>query len=133
MAIDGRKSVVLVLLYLSAAFDTIDHGIMWSRLERPKEKHLAWFDSYLPTRFQCISVEEALSEVLCLLFGMQQGLILGPLLFIIYTLPLFRMKNIYGIQIHTYANDTQLYVSYGVTNMEQKLLSVYKLHCDIQS
>ena len=139
MAIDGRKAVVLVLLDLSAAFDTIDHEIMCCRLERLlglRGKPLAWFRSYLAARSQCVSVEEALSEVLCLLFGVPQGSVLGPILFIIYTIPLSRIAQRYGIQIHMYADDTQLYVSYDVTDMEQRQEVIERLeNCisDIQS
>jgi len=91
VAIEERKAVILVLLDLSAAFDTINHEIMCSRLERLLGligKPLAWFRSYLVARTQCVSVEEALSEVLCLLFEVPQGSVLGPILFIIYTMPL---------------------------------------------
>ena len=53
MTINRLKAVILVLLDLSAAFDTIDHEIMCSRLERPlglSEKPLAWFPLYLDAR-----------------------------------------------------------------------------------
>ena len=53
MTIDGRKGVILVLLDLSAAFNTIDYEIMCSRLESLlglSEKPLAWFRSYLDAR-----------------------------------------------------------------------------------
>ena len=139
MAIDGRKAVILVLLDLSAVFDTVDHEIMCRRLERLlglRGKPLAWFRSYLTARSQCVSVEEALSEILCLLFGVPQGSVLGPILFTIYTLPLSKIADRHGIQIHMYADDTQLYVSYDVTDMEQRQeVSVRLEKCisDIQS
>jgi len=139
MAIDGRKAVVLVLLNLSVAFNTIYPEITCSRLERPlglSGKPLAWFRSYLAARTQCVSVEEALSEVLCLLFGVPQGSVLGPVLFITYTMPLSRIAQIYGIQIHMYADDTQLYESYDVTDMEQRQEVTERLEnyiSDIQS
>ncbi|KAK2161945.1 hypothetical protein LSH36_107g05089 [Paralvinella palmiformis] len=122
MTIDGRKAVVLVLLDLSAAFDTIDHEITCSRLERLlglSGKRLAWFRSYLAALTQCVSVEEALSEVLCFLFGMPRGSVLGLILFIIYAIPLAKLAQRYAIQIHMYADNTQLYGSYDVTDMEQ--------------
>ena len=123
MAIYGRKAVIRVLLDLSAAFDTVDHEIMCRRLERLlglRGKPLAWFRSDLTARSQCVSVEEALSEILCLLFGVPQDSVLGPILFTIYTLPLSKIADRHGIQIHMYADDTQLYVSYDVTDMEQR-------------
>ena len=96
MAVDGRKAVVLVLLDLSAAFDTVDHVIMCRRLENLlgiRGKALDWFVSYLSARSQCVSVEEALSDMLCLIFGVPQGSVLGPILFAIYTLPLSRIAS----------------------------------------
>ena len=96
MAVDGRKAVVLVLLDLSAAFDTVDHVIMCRRLEHLlgiRGKALDWFVSYLSARSQCVSVEEALSDMLCLIFGVPQGSVLGPILFAIYTLPLSRIAS----------------------------------------
>jgi len=53
MTIDRRKVVILVLLDLSAAFNTIDYEIMCSRLESLlglSEKPLSWFRSYLDAR-----------------------------------------------------------------------------------
>ena len=133
MAIDGRKAVVLVLLDLSSAFDTIDHEIMCSRLERSLGLS---GNHYLAARSQCASVEESLSEVLCLLFGVPQGSVLGLILFIIYTMPLSRIAQRYGIQMHMYADNTQSYVSYDVTDMEQRQEIIERLeNCisDIQS
>ena len=55
---DMLMAVILVLLDLSAAFDTIDNEIMCSRLERLlglSKKTLAWFRSYLAARTQCVS------------------------------------------------------------------------------
>ena len=55
-----------------------------------------------------------------LLFGVPQRSVIGPVLFIIYTLPLARTVHGHGIQIHVYANDTQPYVSYDVTDIEHR-------------
>ena len=133
MGINGKKAVILVLLDLSVAFDTVDHMIMCRRLEQflgLRGKVLEWVRSYLTMRSQCVCVEEALSEVLSLLFGVPQGSVLGPILFTIYTLTLSKIALRHGIQTHMYADDTQLYISYDVTDSGKKQESIDKMeHC----
>ena len=107
--------VILVLLDLSAAFDTIDHGILLDKLLRDFGicgKALGWFKSYLKNRFFCVKIDKALSDFLCLLFGVPQGSLLGPILFILYIKFLQRIASKYGLSIQLYADDSQLYISF---------------------
>ena len=60
MAVDGGCAAFLVLLDLSAAFDTIDHNILLSRLHTTfgiSDVALAWISSYLRDRVQCVQVK----------------------------------------------------------------------------
>ena len=123
MSIDQHKAVVLVLLDLSAAFDTIDHGVLFSRLKVMfglSGNVLDWFKSYLGQRTQRVSVHDVLSDPICLLCGVPQGSVLGPLIFTLYTRPLGMIAQKYGVGYHFYADDTQLYVSLDLT-MNQNL------------
>jgi len=81
---------VLVLLVLTAVFDTLDHTVLISRLESYvgiPGPILNWFKSYLTNRSSAV-VGDAFSSCASLSCGVRQGSILGPILFSLYMLPL---------------------------------------------
>ena len=90
-SLDTRKHVVLVLLDLSAAFDTIDHDLL-AELDRigVRGDALCWLASYLTDRTQCVNVDGHLSCNIQLRHGVPQGSVLGPLLFSVYCAGLSR-------------------------------------------
>ena len=82
---DGRVTA-LVLLDLIAAFDTVDHRILLSRLEADigiKGTALRWCESYLRERAQCVRVGESTSDTVNLNYSVPQGSVLGPQWFVI--------------------------------------------------
>ena len=106
---------LLVFLDLSSAFDTVDHEILLNRLESLfgiSETALSWFKSYLSDRKQYVSIDGVSSSDYELKYGVPQGSCLGPLLFTLYTSPLFKLIKEHLPNIHCYADDTQLYLSF---------------------
>ena len=88
---DSGKISILVLLDLSAAFDTIDHQILIGRLSSwigLSGSALDWFRSYLKNRDYFVNINNFQSERITLSSGVPQGSILGPLLFNLHMLPL---------------------------------------------
>ena len=70
---------------------------------------LNWIKSYLQNRHQCVQIGDVVSYKVHLSSGIPQGSVLGPLLFLIYILPLKNIIDQYNINRHGYADDTQLY------------------------
>ena len=96
LASDSGKVSLLTLLDLSAAFDTIDHSILLTRLEYTFGIHntaLAWFKSYLYDRFQTVSVNNMQFDPVKLSCGVPQGSVLGPVLFTLYATRLASIIN----------------------------------------
>ena len=80
------------ILDLSAALDTIDHNILLSRLEHVFGMHgtaLQWFFPYLSTRIQTVSIKNVKSDPAPVPYVVPRGSVLGSVLFVLYTTPLF--------------------------------------------
>ena len=98
LSLSKGMPTALVLLDLSAAFDTIDHDTLLSCLSARfgfAGSALKWFRSYLQDHFQSVKICSSLSNLFKLKFGVPQGSVLGPLLFSLYTTPLVKsLENI---------------------------------------
>ena len=114
--IDKHGVSILVMLDLSAAFDTVDHDVLLDRMHTLlgiDGTVLKWFRLYLTCRTQQIQINDALSVIVFLLFGVPQGSVLGPILFLVYMLPLRHLIHSHGLQMHSYADDTQIYLAFN--------------------
>ena len=117
--VDCDGGAFQILLDLSAAFDTIDHHKLLNLLEvcfGINGTVLLWVESYLMSRSQHVKIGTAVSEVIALLFGVPQGSVLGPILFILYTTLLAKVIEAHSLSLHLYADDTQLYIGFKVND-----------------
>ena len=116
-ALDAGSSAILLMLDLSAAFDTIDHDILLSRLCNVygiTGNALDWFRSYLTGRIQRVVIEDSVSVDQELDFGVPQGSVLGPRIYCMYTKPVSDIIQRHGLSHHS--DDTQLYMPMDHSN-----------------
>ena len=129
-AMDNNDVSILTLLDLSAAFDTIDHEILLSRLQNTfgfEGTVLSWFRSYLTGRRQYVSINGKKSLATDVPYGVPQGSVLGPILFILYTQPLSHVISQHPVSHMLYADDTQLYRSSSIADINSSLQKME--HC----
>jgi hypothetical protein len=110
-ASDSGKLTLLGLLDQSAAFDVVDHEILLQRLEHCfglTATVLAWMTSYLSDRTQFVNYNGR-SEITVIQFGVPQGSVLGPLLYVLYTSEIYDIIEGFGLHVHGYADDLQIY------------------------
>ncbi len=91
-----RRLAALVLLDFSAAYDTVDHGTILQRLRTTygvKGSAHRWFLTYLSGKTYCVRRGSALSRVVELSCEIPQRSVLGPILFVLYTLDLIAIVN----------------------------------------
>ena len=110
-ACDKNMPTVVLLLDLSAAFDTVDHEKLLSILESEigiTGVALEWFRQFLTNRTQRVKVGDCYSDIALLLYGVIQGSILGPRLFNIYIRSVYKRVEPTKFEIVGFADDHQL-------------------------
>ena len=119
----GRSSL-LVLLDLSAAFDTVDQQLLLNDFYNSGMRDVALdlLKSYISEREQRVVVGETQSEPTFLHCGVPQGSVLGLLLFTVYTSSLVNVLVAHGVDYHFYADDSQLYIQIdNIPNAKERL------------
>ena len=120
----------MILIDLQKAFDTIDHQTFIKKMKYLgfSKNVIAWFKSYLSEQKLNININTSYSNPSNLIFGVPQGSILGPLLFLlcINVLPQAIVSNLL-----LYADDTSIVFQHkNVTEIEKQLLTDFSSFCD---
>ena len=130
-ALDQKYKTVGVFLDLQKAFDCLDHRILYTRLYNlgVRGVSLEWIKSYLTSRTQRVQVHNTLSDSLEVTFGIPQGSVLGPILFILYTNSI--TQTFPQLKLTMYADDISiLFKNNSMENLEidsyLKLTNLYQ-------
>ena len=105
--LDTELSSCAIFLDLAKAFDSVSHNILLRKLQKYgfRGNVLKLFQSYLQSRSQFVKINNTSSSLIDIVFGVPQGSILGPLLFLLYINDLPQATNFF---VRLFADDTFL-------------------------
>ena len=135
-AMDDNRAVAVVLLDLSAAFDTVDHAILLNRLSSTfgiRDMALSWIRSYLQNRSFRVCVGDTKSDSQALCFGVPQGSVVGPLFFTMFISEINAIVRKHSIKYHMYADDIQLYLPFNPKIDGEAEMIIAKLNAYMKS
>ena len=130
VSLDQKQSVFLVLLDLSAAFDTVDQSPFEPTWHQNKAwRQGPWMGNFLPHQpYSIVLYQRNKLPSLELRCSVPKGSVLSPVFFTIYTQPLGDILRKHGLTYHLYADDTKLYLTFdhGNSTAEQSTINSTK-------
>jgi hypothetical protein len=128
MAVSKSKVVGVIAFDLSCAFDTVAKDRLLTKLQAMgiNGTELAWFDSYMTGGLQAVVWDGVRSRFVCVRFGVRQGSILGPLLYLCHVADLPNCLGLGEEENSGYADDTGVWVVHdnpAVVEMELQVLA----------
>ena len=118
VGVDQKLGVVVLLIDLSAAFDTVSHNILLNILAKELNISgiaLRWFKSFLCERSQQVKINDALSDSILLTCGVAQGSVLGPVLYNIYSRSVKKTFAKCGFECLAFADDKNGYMLFSLS------------------
>ena len=114
--LDSKQSTIAVYLEFSKALDTVNHNILMSKLLNNGVRGVMqrWFESYLTNRKQYVSIRSCNSSMSNISLGVPQGLVLGPVPFLLYINDMYRSSN--QMRFVYFAEDTTVFASDSAIN-----------------
>ena len=106
-----KQTVILLMIDFSKAFDVLDHPKLLHKLNHYgiHGTALEWFRTYLADRYQYVSISGQNSERSSIQYGVPQGSILGPLLFVIYINDMPNINSL--VKFFLYADDSNILIT----------------------
>ena len=114
-SIDKQHVSILLLIDLSAAFDTVDFNVIsliFKQNFNIDGTVLNWFETYLLNRRQNVKINSFKSNEKFLKYGGPQGSCFGPIIFLSYLKSLYDLIRKHLPSVSGYADDNQIYISF---------------------